>query len=46
MELAHILNWRRLTSRVTTSGQPSESDLAELAAIGVTRSVNLGPHHY
>ncbi|MEO0772352.1 MAG: protein tyrosine phosphatase family protein [Pseudomonadota bacterium] len=45
MEPTHILNWRRLTPRVTTSGQPSEAELAELAAMGVTRIINLGPHH-
>ncbi|MEL7255715.1 MAG: protein tyrosine phosphatase family protein, partial [Pseudomonadota bacterium] len=45
MEPTHILNWRRITPRVTTSGQPSEAELAELAAMGVTRIVNLGPHH-
>lgn len=45
MELDHILNWRRMTSRITTSGQPSETELAELKAIGVARVVNLGPHH-
>lgn len=44
MDLTHILNWRRLTPRLTTSGQPSEAELAELKDIGVTRIVNLGPH--
>ena len=45
MELSHILNWRRITPLITTSGQPSEAELAELKAMGVTRIVNLGPHH-
>ncbi|MEM7734133.1 MAG: protein tyrosine phosphatase family protein [Pseudomonadota bacterium] len=44
MDLTHILNWRRLTPRLTTSGQPSETELAELKDMGVTRIVNLGPH--
>jgi protein tyrosine phosphatase (PTP) superfamily phosphohydrolase (DUF442 family) len=42
---AHILNWRRLSPRVTTSGQPTEAQLAEIRALGVTHVVNLGPHH-
>ncbi|MEM6588127.1 MAG: protein tyrosine phosphatase family protein [Pseudomonadota bacterium] len=45
MELTHILNWRRITPRITTSGQPTEAELAELKAMGVTRIINLGPHH-
>ncbi|MEO0752750.1 MAG: protein tyrosine phosphatase family protein [Pseudomonadota bacterium] len=45
MELSHILNWRRITPKITTSGQPSELELKELRDIGVTRIVNLGPHH-
>ncbi|MEM7598528.1 MAG: protein tyrosine phosphatase family protein [Pseudomonadota bacterium] len=44
MELTHILNWRRITPKITTSGQPSEAELAELQAMGVGRIVNLGPH--
>ena len=44
-DLPHILNWRRVTDRLTTSGQPSEAQLAEIAATGVTHVINLGPHH-
>lgn len=44
-DLPHILNWRRLTGRITTSGQPSEAELAEISTLGVTHIVNLGPHH-
>jgi uncharacterized protein (TIGR01244 family) len=40
----HIYNWLRLDDRITTSGQPSETDLAEIAALGVTHVVNLGLH--
>ena len=40
----HIYNWRRLDARITTSGQPSERQLAELAALGVTKVINLGLH--
>lgn len=44
MELTHILNWRRMTPTITTSGQPTEAQLSELREMGVTRIVNLGPH--
>lgn len=37
-------NWRRLDEWTTTSGQPSEKQLAELKRIGVTTVINLGPH--
>ncbi len=40
----HIFNWRRLDHRVTTSGQPSEAELAEVAALGVRHVINLGLH--
>ena len=43
-DLSHILNWRRRDATTTLSGQPSEAELAELAASGVTRIINLGPH--
>ena len=39
-----ILNWRRLDARVTTSGQPSTAELAEIAALGVRHVINLGLH--
>ena len=42
----HITNWRRLDSRVTTSGQPNEGELAEIAALGVTHVVNLALHSH
>ncbi|WP_292531860.1 protein tyrosine phosphatase family protein [Methylocystis sp.] len=38
----HIYNWLRIDSRLTTSGQPSESELAEIAALGVRYVINLG----
>ena len=41
----HIINWRRLTDGVTTSGQPTEAELAAIKALGVTHVINLGPHH-
>lgn len=44
-DLPHILNWRRITDRITTSGQPSEEQLAEISTLGVTHIINLGPHH-
>ena len=39
-----IYNWRRLDARTTTSGQPTEAQLAEIAALGVRTVVNLGLH--
>ncbi len=44
-DLPSILNWRRMDDRLTTSGQPTEAQLAEIKALGVTHIVNLGPHH-
>ena len=41
---ASIYNWRRLDERTTTSGQPSEAELASLGAIGVRRVINLALH--
>ena len=39
-----IYNWRRLDGRITTSGQPTEAQLADIHALGVRHIVNLGPH--
>lgn len=39
-----IYAWRRLGPRLTTSGQPTEAQLAAIAALGVTSIVNLGLH--
>jgi protein tyrosine phosphatase (PTP) superfamily phosphohydrolase (DUF442 family) len=39
-----IDNWRRLDRRLTTSGQPTEAQLAVLKAIGVRQVINLGLH--
>jgi protein tyrosine phosphatase (PTP) superfamily phosphohydrolase (DUF442 family) len=39
-----IVNWRRLNDCVTTSGQPSEVQLAAIKELGVTHIVNLGLH--
>ncbi|RLJ60403.1 uncharacterized protein (TIGR01244 family) [Litoreibacter meonggei] len=44
-DLPEILNWRRLDHRITLSGQPTEDQLAEIRALGVTHIINLGPHH-
>lgn len=43
-DLNDILNWRRISANVTTSGQPSETQLEDLRNLGVTRVINLGPH--
>ena len=39
-----ILNWRRLDDRITSSGQPSEAQLAAVSALGVKHVVNLALH--
>lgn len=39
-----IYNWRRLDERTTTSGQPTEAQLADIHALGVRHIVNLGLH--
>ena len=39
-----IINWRRHDQRLTSSGQPSEAQLADIKALGVTHVINLGPH--
>ena len=41
-----IYNWRRLDDRITTSGQPTEDQLAEIRALGVRHVVNLGLHSH
>jgi protein tyrosine phosphatase (PTP) superfamily phosphohydrolase (DUF442 family) len=41
-----IFNWHRIDDLVTTSGQPSEEQLAGLAASGVRHIVNLGLHSH
>ncbi len=37
-------NWLRLDDRTTSSGQPSEAQLAAIAALGVRCVINLAPH--
>ena len=39
-----ILNWRRISDRITTSGQPTEAQFEAIRAMGVTHIINLGPH--
>ena len=39
-----IYNWRRLDDRITTSGQPTEPQLADIHALGVTHIINLALH--
>jgi protein tyrosine phosphatase (PTP) superfamily phosphohydrolase (DUF442 family) len=41
-----IYNWRRLDDRITTSGQPTEAELADIHALGVRHIVNLGLHSH
>src|ERR1700722_11218303 len=39
-----IYNWQRLDNRITTSGRPTEKQLADIHALGVRHIVNLGLH--
>lgn len=39
-----ITNWLRLSDRITTSGQPTEPQLAAIAGLGVKHMVNLALH--
>ncbi len=41
-----IYHWHRLDDRITTSGQPSEAELAKIAALGVRHVINLGLHSH
>src|SRR5713226_5765453 len=41
-----IYNWRRLDDRITTSGQPTEPQLADLRALGIRHIINLGLHSH
>jgi protein tyrosine phosphatase (PTP) superfamily phosphohydrolase (DUF442 family) len=41
-----IYNWRRLDDRVTTSGQPTEPQLAGLHDLGIRHVINLGLHSH
>jgi uncharacterized protein (TIGR01244 family) len=41
-----IYNWRRLDARVTSSGQPSAAELADIAALGVRHVINLALHSH
>lgn len=41
---ADILNFRQINDLITTSGQPTETQLAKLQKDGVTQVINLGPH--
>jgi protein tyrosine phosphatase (PTP) superfamily phosphohydrolase (DUF442 family) len=43
-DLPEVLNWRRLDSKISLSGQPTETQLSEIKDLGVTHIVNLGPH--
>jgi uncharacterized protein (TIGR01244 family) len=45
-DLHSIYHWHRLDDRITTSGQPTESQLADIAALGVRSVINLGLHSH
>ena len=42
----HIRNWRRLSDRLTTSGQPTEDELSQIQALGVKHVINLALHSH
>jgi protein tyrosine phosphatase (PTP) superfamily phosphohydrolase (DUF442 family) len=41
-----VYNWRRIDDRITTSGQPTEAQLADIHRLGVRHIVNLGLHSH
>jgi len=41
-----IYHWFRIDDRTTTSGQPTEQQLADIAALGVRCVINLGLHDH
>ena len=41
-----IAVWRRLDERITTSGQPTEEQLAAIRALGVSHVINLALHSH
>ena len=43
---ANISAWLRLDDRTTTSGQPTEEQLADIRALGITHIINLGLHSH
>jgi len=45
-DLPTLIDWRRLNERITTSGQPTQAQLAELKALGVTQVINLALHSH
>ena len=42
----NIYNWHRIDERITTSGQPSEKQLAKIKGLGVGHIINLGLHDH
>ena len=42
MDGSGIVNWRRIDDLITSSGQPTASELEQLARSGVTDVINLG----
>ncbi len=38
--------WRRLNAQITTSGQPTEEQLAEISGLGVAYVINLALHDH
>lgn len=43
---SRIHQWRRVNEKLTTSGQPTEKQLEDIRALGVTHVINLGMHDH
>ncbi len=43
-DLPEVLNWRRLNSGISLSGQPTEAQLALIQGLCVSHVINLEPH--
>jgi uncharacterized protein (TIGR01244 family) len=41
-----IANWQRLSEHVTTSGQPTEEQLADIADLGIRHVIDLAVHDH
>ena len=46
IDLPGIYHWRRLSGTITTSGQPTEDQLKDIASLGVKAIINLGLHNH
>ena len=42
-DIPSVLNWRRIDDRITTSGQPTADQFAQICDLGVGAIINLAP---